>query len=111
MVALALQTEGETLSGEAVLLPESPQWGNYATLFEDKWRVSPRTTLSLGLRYDLEIIPLDETDKRLMNLLQSSFPLEPQPFELIASKAELDPEEVKARTLPCPPIREDTGVQ
>ncbi|OEV03873.1 carbohydrate ABC transporter permease [Streptomyces oceani] len=34
MVALSLQTEGETLSGEAVLLPESPQWGNYATLFE-----------------------------------------------------------------------------
>ncbi|WP_367123300.1 carbohydrate ABC transporter permease [Streptomyces phytohabitans] len=35
MVALSLQTEGETLSGEAVLLPESPQWGNYATLFEE----------------------------------------------------------------------------
>jgi DNA-binding Lrp family transcriptional regulator len=43
-------------------------------------------------------VPLDETDKRLMNLLQSRFPLEPRPFELIASEAELDPDEVKART-------------
>jgi siroheme decarboxylase len=43
-------------------------------------------------------IPLDETDKRLMNLLQSSYPLEPEPFELIASEAELEQEEVKART-------------
>ena len=43
-------------------------------------------------------VPLDETDKRLMNLLQSSFPLEPRPFELIASKAELDSDEVKTRT-------------
>lgn len=34
MIALSLQTEGETLSGEAVLLPDSPQWGNYATLFD-----------------------------------------------------------------------------
>ena len=25
-------------------------------------------------------VPLDETDKRLMNLLQSSFPLEPRPY-------------------------------
>ena len=43
-------------------------------------------------------VPLDDTDKRLMNLLQSSYPLEPEPFELIAAEAELDPSEVKART-------------
>ena len=43
-------------------------------------------------------VPLDETDKRLMNLLQSSFPLDAEPFELIASEAELDPDEVKSRT-------------
>jgi siroheme decarboxylase len=43
-------------------------------------------------------IPLDDTDKRLMNLLQSSFPLEPRPFELIAAEAELELSEVKART-------------
>jgi DNA-binding Lrp family transcriptional regulator len=33
-----------------------------------------------------------------MNLLQSSFPLEARPFDLIAAEAELDPEEVKGRT-------------
>ena len=43
-------------------------------------------------------VPLDETDKRLMNLLQSSFPLEREPFALVGSEAELEPEEVKART-------------
>jgi siroheme decarboxylase len=43
-------------------------------------------------------VPLDEIDKRLMNLLQSSYPLEPKPFELIAAEAELEAEEVKART-------------
>ena len=43
-------------------------------------------------------VPLDETDKRLMNLLQSSYALEAEPFELIAAEAELDSAEVKART-------------
>jgi DNA-binding Lrp family transcriptional regulator len=43
-------------------------------------------------------IPLDETDKRLMNLLQSSFPLDPEPFALIASESELELDEVLART-------------
>jgi siroheme decarboxylase len=43
-------------------------------------------------------IPLDDTDKRLMNLLQSSYPLEERPFDLVAAEAELDPDEVKART-------------
>jgi DNA-binding Lrp family transcriptional regulator len=33
-----------------------------------------------------------------MNLLQSRYPLDPQPFDLIASVANLDAEEVKART-------------
>jgi siroheme decarboxylase len=43
-------------------------------------------------------IPLDETDKRLMNLLQSRFPLDPEPFALVASAAELDLDDVLART-------------
>jgi DNA-binding Lrp family transcriptional regulator len=43
-------------------------------------------------------VPLDETDKRLMNLLQSSFPLEPEPFATVARLAELPVEEVKSRT-------------
>jgi siroheme decarboxylase len=55
-------------------------------------------TPKLRSRKDGAAVPLDETDKRLMNLLQSSFPLEPEPFGEIAAKADLDPDEVKART-------------
>jgi siroheme decarboxylase len=43
-------------------------------------------------------VPLDETDKRLMNLLQSSFPLEREPFAAIARRAELGVDEVRTRT-------------
>jgi siroheme decarboxylase len=43
-------------------------------------------------------IPLDETDKRLMNLLQSSFPLDADPYSLIASEAELELDDVLTRT-------------
>ena len=49
-------------------------------------------------RKDGAAIPLDETDKRLMNLLQSSFPLDPEPFALLASEAGLDLEDVLTRT-------------
>ncbi len=43
-------------------------------------------------------VPLDEADKRLMNLLQSSFPLDPEPFALLASEAEMELDDVLART-------------
>jgi DNA-binding Lrp family transcriptional regulator len=49
-------------------------------------------------RVDGAAIPLDETDKRLMNLLQSSFPLDPEPFALVAAEAELELDDVLART-------------
>jgi DNA-binding Lrp family transcriptional regulator len=49
-------------------------------------------------RKDGAAVPLDETDKRLMNLLQSSFPLDPEPFALLASEAELELDDVLART-------------
>jgi siroheme decarboxylase len=49
-------------------------------------------------RKDGAAIPLDETDKRLMNLLQSSFPLDPEPFAQLASEAELELDDVLART-------------
>ena len=32
-------------------------------------------------------VPLDETDKRLLNALQSRFPLDPRPFEAVAREA------------------------
>lgn len=49
-------------------------------------------------RRDGAAIPLDEADKRLMNLLQSSFPLDPEPYALIATEAEMEPDDVLSRT-------------
>ncbi len=49
-------------------------------------------------RKDGSAIPLDETDKRLMNLLQSRFPLDPEPFALVAGEADLSPADVLGRT-------------
>jgi siroheme decarboxylase len=49
-------------------------------------------------RKDGAAIPLDDTDRRLMNLLQSSFPLDPEPFALLASEAEMALEDVLQRT-------------
>jgi siroheme decarboxylase len=43
-------------------------------------------------------VPLDEADRRLMNLLQSRFALEPEPYGPIAAEAELDVDDAKART-------------
>jgi len=49
-------------------------------------------------RKDGAAIPLAEVDKRLMNLLQSSFPLDPEPFALVAAEAELELDDVLVRT-------------
>lgn len=49
-------------------------------------------------RKDGAAIPLDENDKRLMNLMQSEFPLVPEPYAAIAEKAELPVDDVMART-------------
>ncbi len=43
-------------------------------------------------------IPLDDADKRLMNLLQSNFPLEAEPFAPLASEAEMPVDELMERT-------------
>jgi DNA-binding Lrp family transcriptional regulator len=43
-------------------------------------------------------IPLDDEDRRLMNALQSSFPLDPEPYAAIASAVQLPLDEVLGRT-------------
>jgi DNA-binding Lrp family transcriptional regulator len=43
-------------------------------------------------------VPLDELDKRLLNLLQGSFPLAPRPFAGVAELAGVSEEEVVRRT-------------
>jgi len=52
----------------------------------------------LRSRVDGAAIPLDDIDKRLMNVLQSEFPLTPEPFARLASKTELPLDEVLQRT-------------
>jgi siroheme decarboxylase len=49
-------------------------------------------------RKDGSAIPLDEADKRLMNMLQSNFPLDSEPFALVAAAAELELDDVLTRT-------------
>jgi DNA-binding Lrp family transcriptional regulator len=51
----------------------------------------------LRSRRDGAAVPLDDTDKRLMNLLQSRFPVDREPFALVAEEADLDVDDVKAR--------------
>jgi siroheme decarboxylase len=43
-------------------------------------------------------VPLDDADKHLMNALQSSFPLDPEPFTSIARDSGMPVDEVKSRT-------------
>jgi siroheme decarboxylase len=49
-------------------------------------------------RKDGAAVPLDDADKRLMNVLQSRFPLAPEPFELVADEVGLPESEVCQRT-------------
>jgi DNA-binding Lrp family transcriptional regulator len=70
-------------------------------LNEEPSVLSPQTPAAkpkLRSRKEGAAVPLDATDKRLMNLLQSRFPLQRQPFELIATEAELPVDEVMERT-------------
>jgi siroheme decarboxylase len=43
-------------------------------------------------------VPLDDMDRQLLNLLQSSFPLEQRPFEHVAARAGMTEEGVMSRT-------------
>jgi DNA-binding Lrp family transcriptional regulator len=49
-------------------------------------------------RKDGAAIPLDETDKRVMNLLQSTFPLDPEPFAPVAAEAGIELDDLLGRT-------------
>jgi DNA-binding Lrp family transcriptional regulator len=49
-------------------------------------------------RKDGAAIPLDDTDKRILNLLQSQFPLHPEPFRVVAEANYLQLDDLLART-------------
>jgi DNA-binding Lrp family transcriptional regulator len=48
-------------------------------------------------RKDGAAVPLDELDKRLLNLMQGSFPIEPKPYARVAELAEVSEDEVMRR--------------
>lgn len=47
---------------------------------QDKWKLGSRTTFSLGIRYDLEIIPIDETDNPLFPAGNKKYPVDRNNF-------------------------------
>jgi siroheme decarboxylase len=49
-------------------------------------------------RKDGSAVPLDELDRKLLNLLQGSFPIAPRPFAHVAELADVPEEEVLSRT-------------
>jgi siroheme decarboxylase len=49
-------------------------------------------------RRDGAAVPLDELDKRLLNLLQGSFPIAPRPYAAVAQLAGVSEEQVLTRT-------------
>jgi siroheme decarboxylase len=48
-------------------------------------------------RKDGAAVPLDDLDKRLLNLMQGSFPIAPRPYEHVAGLAEVSEDEVMRR--------------
>jgi DNA-binding Lrp family transcriptional regulator len=55
-------------------------------------------TPKLRSRSDGAAVALDETDRKLLNLLQGSFPIAPRPYQHVASLASLSEAEVMQRT-------------
>jgi DNA-binding Lrp family transcriptional regulator len=51
----------------------------------------------LRSRKDGAAIPLDDLDKRLLNLMQGSFPIAPRPYQHVASEAGISEDEVMSR--------------
>jgi len=51
----------------------------------------------LRARKDGAAIALDELDRRLLNLMQGSFPIAPRPYHEVAALAEIQPEEAMSR--------------
>ena len=51
----------------------------------------------LRSRKDGAAIPLDDLDKRLLNLMQGSFPIAPRPYQHVGAEAGIGEDEVMAR--------------
>jgi DNA-binding Lrp family transcriptional regulator len=75
-------------------LTETEQDRTEATAAERSGRGGPK----LRSRKGGAAIPLDEIDRRLMNLMQSEFPLDPEPFAKLAAAASIPITEFMERT-------------
>jgi hypothetical protein len=53
---LGLPASSESAEGLPLTFPRSNRWGAY---IHDDWKVSPRLTLNLGLRFDYNGVPID----------------------------------------------------
>ena len=60
-------------------------------------RADLTATPKIRSRKDGAAVALDDLDRRLLNLMQGSFPLQPRPYAAVASLAECAEEEVLAR--------------
>jgi DNA-binding Lrp family transcriptional regulator len=75
-----------------------PQGAITAPLAEVADDTRPTTaTPKLRSRKDGAAIPLDDVDRRVLNLMQGRFPIAPRPFAHVAGLAEIAEEEVMAR--------------
>jgi DNA-binding Lrp family transcriptional regulator len=59
--------------------------------------IADTATPKLRSRKHGAAIPLEDADKRLLNLMQGSFPIEPRPYQRVAELAETSEQEVLAR--------------
>ena len=53
---LGLPSQSESAEGLPLTFPRSNRWGAY---IHDDWKVSPRLTVNLGLRFDFNGVPID----------------------------------------------------
>jgi DNA-binding Lrp family transcriptional regulator len=60
-------------------------------------QVVPQGVPKIRSRKDGSAVPLDELDKRLLNLMQGSFPLAPRPYASVAAAAEITEDEAMDR--------------
>jgi DNA-binding Lrp family transcriptional regulator len=54
-------------------------------------------SLKIRSRKDGAAVPMDDTDRSLLNLMQGRFPLEPRPYARVAESAEIGEDEALAR--------------
>ena len=60
-------------------------------------RADLTATPKIRARKDGAAVALDELDRRLLNLMQGSFPLQPRPYAAVAAEAQCSEAEVLAR--------------